>query len=131
LASDVSVVIQAAAAAVSAGTALGLGWLTVHRDRETRAERERDRTHEQRRRIVDAVGALARVVFDRDSRESDFELARAEISAALALNPVDLPSCSALLDEGMPPPPYTFGQSEPFNRIESALAELRGYARRA
>lgn len=122
-------VVQAAAAAVSALTAAYLVRVTVTRDREARAERDRDRVHEQLRRLVDGLGAVRRVLRDRDAMNSDFDIARAQVAAAVALHPLPLPACDALLADDVPKPPWRVGEAEPWNRLDAALREVVDYSR--
>jgi hypothetical protein len=123
-------VVQASAAAVSALTAAYLVRVTVTRDREARAERDRDRVHEQLRRLVDALGAVRRVLRDRDAiMASDFDIARAQVAAAVALHPLPLPACDALLADDVPKPPWNVGEAEPWNRLDAALREVVDYSR--
>lgn len=123
---DTASAIQAVAAAVSALTALGLGWLTVSQARERRAERDRDLQHEQINRIVDAIGALRKRIAENSGNAQDFEVARAELGAAIALRPVDLPACRQLLSDTMPTPPYGLGTNVHVF-VDAALLELRSY----
>jgi hypothetical protein len=123
------VVIQAVAAAVSAATAAYLVYVTLARDREARAERDRDLAHEQLRRLVDGLTAVRAVLRDREAQDHDFDIARAEIAAALALRPATLPACEALLADDVPRPPYAMGQTEAWDRLTAALDEIRSYSR--
>jgi hypothetical protein len=106
------VAIQAVAAAVSALTALYLVRVTITRDSEARAERDRDLLHEQLRRLVEGLGAVREVLNSTQTLEHDFDVARARVAAALALRPVELPACEALLADDVPKPPYAMGQTE-------------------
>lgn len=123
------VVLQAAAAAISALTAVYLVRVTVARDREARAERERDLVHEQLRRLVDGLRAVSDVLNDERALEKEFDIARAQVAAAIALRPVTLPACDALLADDVPKPPYAVGHTEAWGLLQAALTELRGYSR--
>jgi hypothetical protein len=102
--SDALVVIQALVTLASLGIAAFLARLTVKRDREVKAERERDRRHEQRRRLVDALDGFSRVLNNLQATDKEFNIARAQVAAALALAPAALPACEALLADDLQPP---------------------------
>lgn len=129
LLSDYLVVLQAVTAAVSALTAVYLVRVTLRRDREARAESERDLVHEQLRRLVDALRGMSEILKG-DAYENQFQIARAQVAAALALRPLRLPACEALLADDMPSPPYAMGQFEPWQRVERALEEVVAYSRK-
>jgi hypothetical protein len=61
--------------------------------------------------------------------QHDFDTARAEVADAVALRPVALPACEALLADDMPKPPYTMGDTLPWERLQGALDEVRTYSR--
>jgi hypothetical protein len=123
------VVVQAVAAAISALTAAFLVYVTVKRDRDARAERKRDLAHEQIRRLVDGLQYARSVMHDTRALEQDFGIARAQIAAAIALSPIELPACQSLLAEDMPKPPYNVGEIDAFERLNAALDEVRRYSR--
>jgi hypothetical protein len=120
--------IQATATAVSTATAVYLGWLTIRRDRDASAERDRDLQREQLRRVVSSLEALRRVIRDSSALADDFDVARADLAVALALRYVSLPSCGALLHEDVPRPPYNMGQTVAWDLLRAAITEVRRYA---
>jgi hypothetical protein len=122
-------VLQAVAAAISALTAAYLVRMTVARDREMREERFRDLAHEQLRRLVEGLASVQQAMRDRQALEEDFDIARAEVAAAVALRPVVLPACDALLGDDMPKPPYGMGDSRPWAMHQAAFREVTQYAR--
>jgi hypothetical protein len=101
----------------------------VKRDHEMQAERDRDRRHEQLRRLVDGLGAFSNVLSNRDAMEKEFNIARAQIAAALALAPAALPACDALLADDLQAPPYAIGDPEPWTRLDAALTEVLAFSR--
>jgi hypothetical protein len=121
---DTAVAVQAIAAAVSAATALGLGWFTYLQGRDIRAARDRELEREQLQAIVRAVGRLQALFDDEDGLRGGYELARTELAAALALRPVELPACRALLGDEMPAPPYGFDHT-PYEHLHRAYDELK------
>jgi hypothetical protein len=130
-ASDVLVVVQAVAAAISALTAVYLVRVTLDRDRAARRERSREIVHEQIRRLVDGLRSVSEVLGNQQAMEREFDIARAQVAAALALNDVDLPACDRLLADDVPKPPYALGDSEPWTRLQAALDEVLVHSRSA
>ena len=124
---DTATAVQAIAAAVSAATALGLGWFTYLQGRDVRTARDRELEREQLQAIVRAIGRLQALFNDEDGMRGGFELARTELAAALALRPVDLPACRALLGDQMPDPPYGFDHT-PYEHLHRAYDELKRFA---
>ena len=121
------VAVQAIAAAISAGTAAYLVYVTLRRDRDAREERERDHEDEQLRRLVDGLRSLHRAM--REGNELEFGVAQAEVAVATALRlPLEFQACLAVADNEMPRPPYHMNQSEPWARLQAALDEVRQYA---
>jgi hypothetical protein len=125
--SETASAVQAVAAAVSAATALGLGWFTYAQGRDVRAARDRELAREQLQLIVRAMGKLQALFPDDVGMTGGYELARTELATALALRPIDLPSCRALLSDDMPEPPYGFDHT-PYEHLHRAYAELKAYA---
>lgn len=122
--------ISGLAAAVSAGAAVYVIRATVTQSREARGARERDLVREQLRRLVDGLDAIRDVLNADHADETDFDIARARLAAAVALKPIDLPACEAVLAHDMPKPPYAMGNLEPRRRLDAALDEIRSYSRR-
>jgi hypothetical protein len=123
-------VLQATAAAVSAMTAVYLARITVQRDREIRRERIRDEFHEQMQRLFEALQAMAETMALTMGGTREFEMARAQLAAAVALDPNDdLSAVEALLADDMPKPPYNIGEGEGWKRHEEAMAQVLAYAR--
>jgi hypothetical protein len=116
--------VQALAAAVSAVTAGYLARLTIRRDREARAEHDRDLQREQIRRVTDAVNGLGSVIRSMDALDIDFDAERAALAAALALRPVALPACKALLADDVPKPPYAAGDGRTWVLVQAAQHEI-------
>jgi hypothetical protein len=129
--SDTLTVIQASAAAVSALTAAYLVYVTLRRDRQTRSERKRDLVNEQLRRISDGLAGMYGVALKEGAMPWDLEVMQARLAAALALAPVSLPSCEALVADDLPKPPYRMGDDRLWKLLQPAVREVVAFARTA
>jgi hypothetical protein len=63
-----------------------------------------------------------------DSLDIDFDAERAALAAAIALRPVALPACKALLADDVPKPPYGMGDERAWNLVQAAQLEIVAYS---
>lgn len=126
--SEVVLLLQIVFAALGSIAALVAVGLAVREAQAGRDERARALEHEQVRRLLEGLERLGAVL--RDNRVGhDFDLARAHVAAALALRPVVLPACEAVIADDMPGPPYAMGAHIAYGRLEAAQAEVREHSR--
>lgn len=120
---------QASFLAAGAYLALRTYTLATTERREARDQRRREREEEQLRLLIQALDGVRRVISESMAGPNDFDVARAEVAAAVALNRTHLPACEALVADGVPKPPYAMNDDIAWNLLGSAVNEVIEHAR--